>query len=69
MADTKAKRLRMMNMGRIALTLPEPDSSIDADDRHHLLGLYPPESTATPPSFGGDDLTSLNLGRLMRIGI
>lgn len=67
--DTKAKRLRVMNMGRMVLTLPEPDGSVDASDRHHLLGLYPPESTATLPSFGGDDLTSLNLGRLMRIGI
>lgn len=40
--DTKEKRLSMMTFGAgaIAHTLPEPDSSIDAADKAHLLGLY-----------------------------
>ena len=65
MPDTKAKRLRVMNLGRIALTLPDPAASIDSDDRHHLLGLYPPESTGAAAT----DIHSKIAVGLNRIGI
>lgn len=39
--DSRQKRFSMMGLGRVpAPVLFEADSSVDADDRLHLLGLY-----------------------------
>lgn len=39
--DTREKRFAMMNLNRIPATnLFETDSTVDADDRAHLLALY-----------------------------
>jgi len=48
--DTKTKRLAMINFGSgIGIhTLPEPDSSIDSDDRFHLLDTFKP-AVFVPP--------------------
>ena len=40
MATDKDKRYSMLNFGDGDILLPEPDGSIDAGDRAHLLGLY-----------------------------
>jgi len=50
--DTKQKRLAMLNFGLPWwTTLLEADGTIDADDRPHLLGLYP--RAGAPPVVGG----------------
>jgi hypothetical protein len=54
MTDTAAKRRRALGFGlSLGVLLPEPDGTIDADDRAMLAGLYyagasgplPPEPT------------------------
>ena len=50
--DTREKRFAMLNMGRVPQdNLFEADSSVDADDRAHLLALYGGIALAAPGGF------------------
>ena len=69
--DTEAKRVSaILPMFPSRGVLPPPDGSVSQADRQHLALLYGgvlAEEYAA--SFSGDDSTSLNLSRLMRIGL
>lgn len=49
--DTAAKRKRALGLGlSLGVLLPEPDGTIDANDRAQLLGLYrSPDNTGPQP--------------------
>lgn len=68
--SSKDDRISMLNFSSGDL-LPDPSGTLDQKARITLLNLFEGNTPDSPssPSFGGDDLTSLNLGRMMRIGI